>query len=263
MAKVYKNYFKSINEFLNYLETNETNKLFKDAEKCTSQDEHNEHWSGTENYEAAIKMIKNGWSEMANKITKTLNVKPTIRNKAINKPHYSVCGYQASVPRYLQGIPQNMVNSKKVMRKQPVVTINKSITYGCSTTTDEIVAESIKALEIIKAIEEKGTRVNLNIILCAEMNNEVVVLKIRIKGANEKLNISKMAFPLAHPSMIRRFYLRFLEIHKEIKRNAWTFGYGKPQNGNEIREHIEKGEYLIPERIKGTAEQYLNEMEPV
>ena len=51
--------------------------------------------------------------------------------------------------------------------------------------------------------------------------------RIRIKGADEKLNISKTAFPLIHPSMLRRLIFRFIEVYPDVTSN-FTSTYGMP-----------------------------------
>ena len=161
-----------------------------------------------------------------------------------------VAGYQVIVPLYLQGVPNNMVTKKMVPVKQKVVTLNKSIDYNASVSTDQIIEESIKAMQIVKKLETQGYRCNLNIVLGATAGypSKQFVIKVRIKSANEKLNVSKLAFPLVHPSMLRRLFFRFIEVYPHIT-ESFVYGYGSPATSNEMRE-IFKDEYLLPNFIK-------------
>jgi hypothetical protein len=107
------------------------------------------------------------------------------------------------------------------------------------------VSESIKALQIVKKIETQGVRCNLNILWhITNIGCNGYVMKVRIKSANEKMNISKLAFPLCHPSMLRRLCFRFLETYPTIE-SKYTFGYGRPAKLYETKSVI-TDEYVIP-----------------
>lgn len=126
------------------------------------------------------------------------------------KNFYDVAGYQASVPRYLQGLPTNMVNSKQVKRQAKVINVVKHIGFLADTTPEDIIENSAKALAIVNAIEKTGARCNLDIYSPVyesawSMNKKTGIIRIRIKNASERMSIGSMAFPLANPDMLRRF----------------------------------------------------------
>ena len=59
--------------------------------------------------------------DMSTKLTQKLNVADkNLRSSRRPKTILSVQGYQAVVPLYLNGCPQNMVNSKMVSVKQKI-----------------------------------------------------------------------------------------------------------------------------------------------
>jgi len=126
--------------------------------------------------------------------------------------------------------------------------LNKSIDYNGGTSSDTIMNESIKAMMIIKKLEAQGYRCNLNIVLGTSKGACKFYVKVRIKSANEKLNVSKLAFPLVHPSMLRRLFFRFVEVYPKITPN-FVGGYGMPATSSEMRK-IFKGEYLLPNFIR-------------
>ena len=188
---------------------------------------------------------------MASKLVQRLKViesktEPTMKPKN----QLGVCGYQAIVPLYLQGVPNNMMNKKMVPVKQKVITLNKSLDYNGGTSSDKIVEESIKAMQIVKKLEAQGFRCNLNICLgtSAGWPEKQFIIKVRIKSANEKLNVSKLAFPLVHPSMLRRLFFRFIEVYPNVTK-SFVSGYGHPASSSELRNTF-KGEYLLPNFIK-------------
>ena len=241
--------FDSLQEFYNYICDTPFNEVFRWT-KHSSVDG-SKLWTKTESFEEAVSLFKNGWSDMASKLVQKLKVIESKTEPAM-KPRntLSVCGYQAVVPLYLQGVPNNMMNKKMVPVKQKVITLNKSLDYSSVTSSDKIVEESVKAMQIIKKLEAQGFRCNLNICLgtSAGYPEKQFIIKVRIKSANEKLNVSKLAFPLVHPSMLRRLFLRFIEVYPNITK-SFVSGYGRPASSSELR-NIFKGEYLLPNFIK-------------
>lgn len=243
--------FSSLGEFYDYICNTPFNNAFRWA-KHSSVDG-SLYFTKTRDFKEATDLFKKGWSDMSTKLVQKLKVAeqktmPTMKPKTT----LGVAGYQAIVPLYLNGIPTNMVNKKMVPVKQKIVTLNKSINYSCKVTTEEIIEESIKALQIVKKIESQGFRCNLNIVLGA-MEDKKILVKIRIKSANEKLNVSKLAFPLVHPSMLRRLFFRFIEVHPTVTKE-FVYGYGRPANTSEIRDAF-PGEYLLPPFIQKDVNQ--------
>ena len=138
--------YNSINEFYDYICNTPFNYAFRWAKH--SSVENGEKFTGTKSFEEAVEIMKNGWEDMSKKLTQKLNVVSkdvvfTTKKKSI----YDVVGYQANVPRYLQGIPTNMIRTINAPAKQKAITIVKSIGYNCGTTTETIIEESIKAFK--------------------------------------------------------------------------------------------------------------------
>ena len=232
--------FKSINEFITFLQTNE-NTGYGNESHCNDS-----YFTGTKTYEEALKMLAGGWTEEAKKLTQILNVSVSTKQQMMQRRQVrSVAGGQAIVAAYLNGAPNNMMLQKLEPKKQKVITITKAIGYMAGVSKDEIRAESIKALKVVMKLEAQGYRVNLNVMSVAKQGSKAVVCKIRVKNANEKLNISKVAFPLVHSSMLRRFVFEFREKYKNIK----VFGYGETASKKTYRDLMEDHEYLIPNFI--------------
>lgn len=241
--------YDSLNEFYKYICDTPFNEAFRWAKHSSVEGKYD--FTKTSNFEEATDLFKKGWSDMAGKLVQKLKVIES-KTEPTMKPRNTlgVCGYQAIVPLYLQGVPNNMVNKKMVPIKQKVITLNKSIDYNAGVTTDQIIEESIKAMQIIKKLEAQCYRCNLNIVLgtASGYPEKQFVIKVRIKSANEKLNVSKLAFPLVHPSMLRRLFFRFIEVYPNVTK-SFVSGYGRPANSYELKE-IFKNEYLLPNFIR-------------
>ncbi len=245
--------YDSLHEFYDYICNTPINEAFR-WEKHESVNA-GYGFTKTHSFEEATELFKSGWSDMATKLVQRLKVvesktEPTMKPKNV----MSMAGYQAIVPMYLNGQPNCMVSKKMTPVKQKVITLNKSIDYNGGVDADKIIEESIKAMQIVKKLEAQGYRCNLNLILGTSAGNQTHLLKIRIKSANEKLNVSKLAFPLVHPSMLRRLYFRWIEVFPGVCKD-YTWGYGRPNSSSETRKTMAKGEYLLPNFIKKDVNQ--------
>lgn len=241
--------YDSLHEFYEYLIHTPFNDAFCWAKHSSVDGDY--YFTKTRDFSEAVELFKNGWSDMATKLVQRLKVieskaEPTMKPKNT----LSVAGYQAIVPLYLQGVPNNMVTKKMTPVKQKVITLNKSIDYNGGVSAEQIIEESIKAMQIVKKLEAQGYRCNLNIVLgtTAGYPSKQFVVKVRIKSANEKMNVSKLAFPLVHPSMLRRLFFRFIEVYPNVTK-SFTSGYGAPASTEEIK-RIFKDEYVLPIFIK-------------
>lgn len=242
--------FSSIGEMVSFLSNTEDNGEYFEK---SSQDRDRE-FTLTSSYEEAMNLLLSGWSEVSKMITRKLSTNPAMETTIRQRSVYSMAGHTASVPRYLQGIPTNMISSVPEKRKQPIVTINHSIAYSAFWQAESILREGIKALQIVQAIEAGNKRVKLNIVCIAEDCGHKRGFKVTIKQPGERLNVSKMAFPLAHPSMLRRMFFKYMEVEPDMPHRFNC--YGRPCN--ELCKEIYPNEFYIPERIPSVEEFLTN-----
>lgn len=225
--------YNSINEFYDYLCKTPFNAAFRWAEHSSSD---KSTWKTmeckTSSFEEATTMMKNGWDEMASKLQKKLQSKSAQLKPAMQQRNtLSVQGYQPVVPLYLAGAPQNMVSKQMRPVKQKVVNIVKLFNYNGGIKADQIEEESIKVMQLVQRLERQGTKCNVYIALGTKSytarSGRKLICKIKIKGAAERLNISKLAFPMVHPSMLRRLMFRYIEVCPDTT-NGFVYGYGSP-----------------------------------
>ena len=250
--------FDSLKDFCDYILNTPTNNAFKGKRSLASTmpDRRKKKWSGTDTFDEAYRLLLNGWSIGAQTLNEKLNIAHMdMQQQVTYKDVLSVCGYQAIVPLYLQGVPTNMVSKQIVPVKRKVITLNKVIAVSASVSSKTMEEESIKCFQIIKKIESTGIRVNLNLMI----STGHVCVKIRLKSAGERLNISKLAFPLVHPSMFRRMYLRFVETYPTIPR-SYTKGYGRVPKEEEFKKCCSKNEILLPTLLRGSKESEIHKL---
>lgn len=235
--------FDSIHSFNEYLAAAKNNEIWGSGSH--SSENGDSRFTGTSSYKEAQELFATGWGAVAAKMSKKVPVQTTNQTANHSKPTFGVVGFQASVPRYLQGIPTNMVSRKTVQQKQKIIVINRDICFSAMTSASTIEAEGIKALQIIQALEHKGFRVKLNLFFLSRRDNEAVAFRVTVKKPEERMSILKVAFPLAHPGMLRRICFKWMETHPTMVTRGYRWGYGEP-SGSDIKLLLPKSEFLIP-----------------
>lgn len=221
--KIYMEEYNSISEFIQTINSRSQNPEITSKQSKTGSFS----FTGTNDYSEAENLLLHGWVEESEKLNEMLKLK-AIKEKSV-KNIYDVAGFQCSVPRYLQGIPTNMINQKVVTKKQKVITITKNISYSACVKKETIEQESIKVLQLVNNLEKQGYRVILNVTLITKSKNENIILcnKVRIKNASERLNLSKISFPMVHPSYLRRILFKWIETF-ECTTKQFNKSYGFP-----------------------------------
>ena len=209
---IYITEYSSLSEFITDINSLPNNSFYANRHESQRYEDPNKgkKFYNTRDYAEATDLLISGWDaaakKMADKVKMTSSISAVSRS---SKPTVGIVGSQASVPRYLQGIPTNMVSRQTVMTKQKIVTITKGISYNCRWTPNQILDECVKALQIIQSMENGGQRVRLNVMFATSNGRFSHICKVCIKQPDERMNISKMSFALAHPSMLRRFFCKW------------------------------------------------------
>lgn len=242
---VYTKEFKSISDFYQYISTTPYNYAFRNPYDRDSIGK-DYGWYQTSDYNEAIGHMLNGtWTtgiENLNKqfkATMSKQPQPTMRRSFRN----SVAGFAPVVPLYLAGVPTNMLQQIQIPQKSKVLDVVKSINYNCQVPANTIMEESVKALVLVNQLEKQGYRVNLSIAFASYAGNTICSC-IRLKNANEKLNIAKLAFPMVHPSMLRRCIFRFIEVFPKTT-VPFKDGYGIPETDREMQAMF-PGKIVLP-----------------
>lgn len=243
--------YSSLDEFYKYICDTPLNNAFR--WKTLSSVSNTSHFAGTKDYEEAVQLFKNGWDSGVKRIQLALKGLPTKEaQNFINRTLYDVVGFQCSVPRYLQGIPTNMVNKKLTPVKQKIVVLNKIVNYTANYKNEDIIKWGAETVKVIEAIERKGFRVKLNVVIANKCGSDVEIAKILVKNPSERLNLSKLAFPLAHTSMFRRLGFRYIEVSPTVD-NKWVFGYGYSLNEGEVKKYYKElgfeNEIILPKYL--------------
>lgn len=255
--------FNSIDEFLKSINTRKNNSIFENKNHSKTNDK---SFTGTENYEEAEQLIKYGWEEPLKEL-KIANAIPNVSSYSSRRiPKNSIIGYAPCVPNAIRGIPESMINTQTIVQKTKTITIVFSNTANCMIGTNEFIKCGTTVIQLINSLESKGIRVKLlSNFYCAECGNEYAFGNVTIKDFKDKLDLKKLAFPIAHTSFFRRFGFKWIETCSGLTNNSWSDGYGKSMmEGYHVdiikKNFIKENEVFINQRIIKSANYNVDEL---
>lgn len=235
--------YDNITELTSYI-NNRERKIGRDSSSSRSGSD----FSGTNSFEEAFDLLKYGDESLYSKIKmkkEQIDVNKLIGIGNVNnrlKYEKRVYGAIPNVPLYLQGYPLDMINPEKTLPNNRIINIILTVGVPCHVSKEEIIDTGIAYLNILELLEKKGYRCNLWAGVTAESHysdNLKEFMLARIKTDREPLNLKKICFPIAHPSMLRRIYLKWAEVN-DGEGDITNDGYGTNLDKKDIEKIINK-----------------------
>ena len=196
--------YNSIADFQKSLERKKIGKMYDEKfEGRTS-------FYGTNTHTEADELLINGDTFTA-KIIESCNKNKRFE-RTTNTIKQDFCGFVPNVGAVVSGSPINMYNVKQTTYRNTKV-LNIVYFIGASYDVDkkELAAAGAKLLNVINTLEAQGYRTNIFAARCViptingkKQKNSLLNLAIKIKDSGKHLNITKIAYPVAHPSFFRR-----------------------------------------------------------
>lgn len=208
------------NLYINQFENITDLSIYLDKPRKQGRDDASEHGSesftGTKNYKEAYDFLKYGDENLYSKIKKEkekLNIDKFLGNVS-NRLRYEkrIYGAIPNVPAYLINNPINMISPEKNQLSHRILNIFLDIGVCCGVDTDEIIRNGMLYLNVIDLLEKKGYRCNLYAGASTRCDDKNFYMLVRVKTDREPLNMKKICFPLASPSMLRRIFFRWEEV---------------------------------------------------
>lgn len=199
----------------------------------------NYDFCGTHSYEEAEELLIRGDEDIISKIQKGYTSKirkfSTDYSKRVNPNLNSLYGSAPNIARSIIGLPDSMILPQRVDRKMPCINIVYYITTNCTVEPKTIIDSGVTLITAIQCIELKRISVKLTgMFYSGQRDSEIIVGGVILKNYSEKLSISRLSFPIAHPSMLRRIGFKYLETHTNLESSGFAFGYGSPLKSPDI-----------------------------
>lgn len=246
-------YFDDLNKFWQYAMREST------AYRKSSRDSNDLEWHGGLTWEQAKEMAISGWRDGMIEIEKyRAKILPIIAEKVLRpKPIHSIAGHCVDVGSFLANEPECFIAQEYEERNYPgrIYKIVCSISFSASISPETIIQRGAMICALIDAIEYAGHRAE---VICNDAsavrdyaeyrqgnrkNEGWLEISVTVKKSSQPLEMTDLAFCLAHPAMLRRIMFSVAEIE------GWSDfigNYGYPA------EAIEKGDFYLREIFSET-----------
>lgn len=203
-------------DFLDYISTTD-----RHSKNYNSSESNDYDFTGSESYKEAYDNSLYGWDSGLEKLKENWDLYGVIGTNNIG---FDVVGSFPDIPRYLSGVPDNMVKFEdKIPRDRKKYCLLVNFGYNCSYSSED-------GLDLCKKILYTINNLNVDydvkvIGYCPShrlrkgMENLTL---ISIKEYEERLVLNSIAYSF-HPSFFRRLWFKYLETKEYI-----CDGYGTP-----------------------------------
>lgn len=248
--------FKSLTQFIDIAEERPQNAVFKEKEVPSSQRDETKQkqpQSGTKTYEEATKIMLAGYREPLDRMKKAILKIGQQDNHQRPRPRNDFVGFAPHVPNAIMGLPMTMINRDNIAPKTKTIHLTYSFCGAAMTTPKELEQGGINFISLVNSLEKQGYRVKIDLLFASLTDKTAACFTINLKEYGQQTNLLKLAFPLVHTAMLRRFSFKWLETTPDLKDNAFYFGYGTPlpfaiRDGNKQKEFLTENKLLKGEK---------------
>lgn len=216
-------------------------------------------WSGGLTWEETKRLALRGWTDIMQEIEKyRAQILPIIAEKVLRpKQVYAVAGYSIDVGSFLANDPECFITKELEARNYPgrIYKIVSSISFSAAIEPETIITRGAIICALVDAIEFAGHRAEVicNAAMSAShyeddrqgKNKERgwFEVSVVVKKPTQPLDMSDLAYCLAHPSMFRKIMFSVAEL---VGWSDNVHGYGYPA------EPTDKGDIFVKEIFSGT-----------
>lgn len=165
-------------------------------------------FTNTQTYEEAVRLLLKGWPTILAELQDKIST--NVYNYNISKKstlHNSVVGYCPNVPNALMNLPNSMFFRELDKIENKTLHIVYCNSVSCNESTENIIKAGSILLSAIKILELQKISIRLDLCFFGGIERsgrQCICCMIKMKDYNEQLDLLKLSFPLAHPSMLRR-----------------------------------------------------------
>lgn len=199
-------------------------------------------WYGTKSFQDAYLLGTKGWQQgvnMAHKLSGEL-VQEIVGKVYLPEIEFDVIGSDYDLDAYLKGEPEcwyRFVTSEQTAPSSSLISILINCTTSGSNTAKQMLMKYIPVVALVELLEYAGKRVQVDCVASIDSGwgagSQHSEMLVRLKEYGYPLDLQSIAFGIAHPSMLRRFFFRWCETipEAECRRLAVDGGsYGMPSS---------------------------------
>lgn len=219
--------FDSLTSYANIIGKRTPNAVF--SSRSLSSETGSESFTLTASYDDSVALMLAGYREGLKNLTASQGTRVSHTSRITkNLPTTDVVGYIPHIPNAITGIPQSMISTRPTEQKAKVITILYNIVDAGCVDANRFVVAGRNLLSVIMMLELRGYRVGLKILLpfLAKSRKQVSFCIVQIKHHRQPINPLKIAYPLLHPSFLRRQGFKWLETCPNVTDKGYSENYG-------------------------------------
>lgn len=196
--------------------------------------EYGKNWAGTNTLDEAIDIAVKGWEDgikdarpiadaLIDKLTDMVEV-PVI--------HYDVEGIDFDMARVNRGEPECWYRFEETLQDDMNSAVVSIVVNGAATCTVDakvIIRRGAVIVALIELLEFAGRKVSVTYEWTCHSD---ITFRTTVKTPSQPLDLSRLMFACAHPSMLRRLMFKALEMNPREHRAVGS-GYSTPTESNE------------------------------
>ena len=190
-------------------------------------------WSGTRTWTDAVKLATNGWSEGVKRLSNLRDELMDRIGEVLPEPAYimDVTGFDVDVGAYLAGDPECMVSTTQQPGRDRHIHIMVNVATAHHRSPESMMMRGLMAAGVVDALEQMGHTVTLDVVILLEGHDDKdrFAQVVNVKRPSEPLDLERVVYSCAHPSMLRRLtfaVLESLDSAQRLRMNVLS-GYGR------------------------------------
>ena len=207
------------------------NKAWQGAKRSSHKDE---DWGAVRSFVEAVEKAKEGYTEVTEEMKQTYNTSRAYVNERIKPrqvlPINSYVGSTPNVTRAILGLPKDMRKMKFESRKVPGIELTYEIGLNCGYSDETLKERGARMLVLVSLFAMHNIPVKLSISDShrglRKNSDEILMYRQDIQDFGEPMNIRKVSYWLAHPSVHRRINFAITETSPYVEYH--DSGYGWP-----------------------------------
>jgi len=193
-------------------------------------------WAGTSHFPEAAQLARDGWHEGAKRLADLRDRLAESVGELLPETVYmmDVTGFDVDVGAYLAGEPECMVTTAQMPGASKQIHMAVNVSNSAYVDPEAMIMRGLLAAGVVDALEAMGHRVTLDVIIPTvnrwENTHNNCNIIVQLKQADEVLDVERVAYACAHPSMLRRLSFGIKEsLPKEWQQGTGVGGgYGQP-----------------------------------
>lgn len=188
-------------------------------------------WNGAVTWDGAVALARTGWAEGREHVARyTLAVEDVLGAAVRTDFESAVVGPIFDIGAFLADDPfcflRPVETEERERSRGPIVRIVLNGTVNASASAQTIMRRGAAVVAVVNALEASGRRCEVIVTLASTRGGASCHVSVPVKRPDQNVSMDTLAFALAHPSMLRRFYFAVVEAAPADIARTLTSSYG-------------------------------------